>query len=102
MWKANEKVVYDGVVTGVIHSSKKCGVFVELPSVNITGLVDTPQEVLGEFHPGDSVKVKITSFDELKKYDPMADQVKHVIPYRIEDGVIMECHLKPVLEFSKE
>lgn len=100
IWKANEKVVYDGVVTGVIHSSKKCGVFVELPSVNITGLVATQPEVLGEFHPGDAVKVKITSFDELKKYDPLADQMKHVIPYRIENGVIMECHLKPVLEFS--
>jgi ribosomal protein S1 len=100
IWKANEKVVYDGVVTGVIHSSKKCGVFVELPSVNITGLVATQPEVLGEFHPGDAVKVKITSFDELKKYDPLADQMKHVIPYRIENGVIMECQLKPVLEFS--
>ena len=99
IWKANEKVVYDGVVTGVIHSSKKCGVFVELPSVNITGLVAADAEILSEFHPGDPVKVKITSFDELKRYDPMADQMKHVIPYRIENGVIMECHLKPVLEF---
>lgn len=100
LWKANEKVTYDGVVTGVIHSSKKCGVFVELPSCNITGLVAAAPEALSEFHPGDQVKVKITSFDELRKYDPFTEQFKHIIPYRIVDDVIVECHLKPVLEFA--
>ena len=100
LWKANEKVVYEGVVTGVIHSAKKCGVFVELPSCNITGLVKEDPEKLSEYHPGDLVKVRITSFDEIKKYDPMVDQMKHVIPYVITNGVIQECNLKPVLEFD--
>ena len=102
LWKTNENTEYEGIVTGVIHSSKKCGVFVELPSANITGLVSCSAELLSEFHPGDKVSVKITSFDELKRYDPYADQMKHVIPYKIENGVITECHLKPVLEFCKE
>jgi ribosomal protein S1 len=101
MWKANEKVTYDGVVTGVIHSAKKCGVFVELPSVNITGLVKEDPEKLSEYHPGDHVPVKITSFDELRQYDPLADQMKHVIPYVVKDGIIRECNLKPVLEFDR-
>ncbi len=100
LWKANENVIYDGVVTGVIHSSKKCGVFVELPSCNITGLVKEEPEKLSEYHPGDHVPVKITSFDELKHYDPLADQLKHVIPYVVKDGIILECNLKPVLEFA--
>jgi ribosomal protein S1 len=100
LWKTNENTVYDGVVTGVIHSSKKCGAFVELPAANITGLVDVEPDRLSEYHPGDSVKIKITSFDELKKYDPEVDQMKHVIPYRIENGVITECRLKPVFEFA--
>lgn len=101
MWKANEKVTYDGVVTGVIHSAKKCGVFVELPSVNITGLVKEDPEKLSEYHPGDHVPVKITSFDELRQYDPLVDQMKHVIPYVVKDGIIRECNLKPVLEFDR-
>jgi ribosomal protein S1 len=102
LWKANENVVYKGIVTGVIHSSKKCGVFVELPQVNITGLVREDPDRLSEYHPGDEVDVKITSFDEIKRYDPMVDQMKLVIPYRIENGVIRECNLKPVLEFLQE
>lgn len=100
LWKTNENVVYDGLVTGVIHSSKKCGVFVELPSCNITGLVKVSPEDLSNYHPGDAVRVKITSFDEIRKYDPFTDQMKHVIPYDIKDGLIKECNLKPVLEFA--
>lgn len=103
LWKANEKVTYDGVVTGVIHSAKKCGVFVELPSCNITGLVNTTPERLSEYHPGDHVSIKITAFDEIKRYDPDVDQMKHVIPYRISpEGVIMECNLKPVFKFLED
>jgi ribosomal protein S1 len=101
MWKANEKVTYDGIVTGVIHSSKNCGVFVELPTVNITGLVKEDPERLSAYHPGDHVPVKITSFDELRQYDPLVDQMKHVIPYVVKDGIISECNLKPVLEFDR-
>ena len=102
LWKTNEQVTYDGRVTGVIHSSKKCGVFVELPSVNVTGLVKVPADQLSNYHPGDEVRVKISSFDEIRRYNPITGQLEHVTPYRVENGIIKECNLKPVLEFSQD
>lgn len=93
------RIVHPGVVTGVINSSKKCGVFVEVPDLNITGMVKVPAEELVNYKPGDKVAVHLSSFDEETYYNKEVGQVQHVDPYVIEDGVLKRCNLKPILEF---
>ena len=99
LWKDFETKTLSGTVTGVINSSKKCGVFVELPSLNMTGLVAVDPAELVKYKAGSSVEVKLTGFDEEKKFNPFTKQNEHVEPYIIEDGRLVRCNLKPVLEF---
>jgi hypothetical protein len=47
------------------------------------------------------VKVKITGFDEEKKWNSITKQMEHVEPYVIEDGCLVRCNLKPVLTFAE-
>lgn len=99
LWKSVEQTVYNGKVTGVINSSKKCGVFVEIPELSITGMVATKPEELVNYKPHSDVKVKLTGFEEELFYDSATEQQQHVIPYEIEDGVLKKCNLKPILQF---
>jgi ribosomal protein S1 len=101
LWKDTENSTFDGRVTGVINSSKKCGVFVELPSLNMTGLVPVEASELVNYKADSLVKVKITGFDEEKKYNTITKQMEHVDPYVIEDGCLVRCNLKPVLTFAE-
>lgn len=55
--------VFDGVVTGVINSKNKIGIFVEITDQSITGLVPVDESELLDYHPGDKVKVQIDSFE---------------------------------------
>lgn len=98
-WEKYSKAVHGGVVTGVINSSKKCGVFVEVPDLNITGMVKVAPEELVNYKPGLDVAVRLSSFDEETYYNKEVGQVQHVDPYVIEDGVLMKCNLKPILVF---
>lgn len=99
LWKEYSEKELEGRVTGVINSSKKCGVFVELPSHNMTGLVAVEPDQLVNYKADSTVKVKFTGFDEEKKYNSITKQMEHVDPYVIEDGCLVRCNLKPVLEF---
>jgi exoribonuclease R len=99
-WKKNLETRRKGLVTGVINTAKKCGVFVELPELNITGLVSLKSDELVNYKPGDEVDVRIVSFDEIRYYDKDYDQVRHAIPYVITDNLVKECNLKPVLQFA--
>ena len=99
LWKEYESKEIEGRVTGVINSSKKCGVFVELPSLEMTGLVPVDPDQLVNYKPDTIVKVKLTGFDEEKKYNNITKQMEHVDPYVIEDGCLVRCNLKPVLSF---
>lgn len=99
LWKANEAKVYDGKVTGVINTAKKCGVFVEIPELSITGMVQAKPEELVNYKPHQAVPVKLTGFDEDTFYDPFIKQVQHAVPYEIEDGRLKKCNIKPVLQF---
>lgn len=99
-WKKNLETRRKGVVTGVINTAKKCGAFVELPELNITGLVTLKSDELVNYKPGDEVDVRIVSFDEIRYYDKDYDQVRHAIPYVITDNLVKECNLKPVLQFA--
>lgn len=90
--------IYKGVVTGVINSSRKCGLFVEIPELNITGMVPTPADKLVGFKPGNNVDVNLNSFDEETYFNKDVMQVQHVPPYIIENGILVKCNLKPILK----
>lgn len=99
-WKAMTDTQYGGIVTGVINSSKKCGVFVEIPSLEITGMVMTTPEKLVEYKAGQNVKVRIIDFEKMLAYDSTTGMLVHQDPYVIEDGKLKSCILKPVLAFA--
>lgn len=99
-WKSFTKSSFVGTVTGVINSSKKCGVFVELPLFNITGMINMEPERLVEFKAGDDVSVRITDFEQMLEYDPSIGNMVHQEPYKIENGCLKRCILKPVLELA--
>ena len=99
LWKKAQETEYEGRITGPIHSSKKCGVFVEIPELNMTGLVPVEPDQLVNYKTDSKVKVKVTGFDEEKKYNPITKQMEHVDPYIIEDGCLVRCNIKPVLTF---
>jgi len=99
-WKSFTKSSFIGTVTGVINSSKKCGVFVELPLFNITGMINMEPERLVEFKAGDEISVRITDFEQMLEYDPSTGNMVHQEPYKIENGCLKSCILKPVLELA--
>lgn len=100
LWKTTADSVFNGRVTGIINSAKKCGVFIEIPELSITGMVATKPEELVNYKPYMDVPVKITGFDEEKYFNYDAQQIQHVVPYEIEDGVLKKCNLKPILQFA--
>ena len=87
-------------MTGIINSSKKCGVFIEIPALNVTGMVSTKPEDLVNYKPRDEVKVKLTGFDEEMFFNQGVGQMQHVDPYVITDGKLEKCNLKPILQFA--
>jgi ribosomal protein S1 len=101
LWKTFSQTSVEGRVTGVINSSNKCGVFVEIPSLDMTGLVPVDADKLVNYKVNSTVNVKITDFDEEKKFNPITKQMEHVEPYIIEDGCLVRCNIKPVLTFAE-
>lgn len=100
LWKANMDTTYAGKVTGVINTSKKCGAFVEIPELSITGMVQAKPEELVLYKPHMNVNVKLTGFNEEMFYNSDAAQLQHVLPYEICGGVLRKCNLKPILQFA--
>lgn len=99
-WKTFTKSTFTGVITGVINSSKKCGVFVELPLFNITGMINVEPERLVDFKAGEELNVRITDFEQMLEYNPSNGNLEHVEPYKIENGCLKSCILKPVFELA--
>lgn len=99
LWKTNMNTVYEGEVTGVINTAKKCGVFVEIPELSITGMVQAKPNELVNYKRYSKVSVKLTGFDEEMFFNSDVNQLQHVMPYVITDGVLRECNLKPILQF---
>lgn len=99
-WNTFTKSTFTGVITGVINSSKKCGVFVELPLFNITGMINVEPERLVDFKTGEEINVRITDFEQMLDYDPTTGLLVHVEPYKIENGCLKSCILKPVFELA--
>ena len=98
VWKTTKEFNNTGIVTGVINSSKKCGIFVELPNLFITGMVNISPTDLVKYKPGDRINVRIDGFEEEVYYNPVIQQTQHVEPYKITDGCIEKCTLKPILK----
>lgn len=96
-WNEFMKKSFKGKVTGVINSSKKSGVFVELTDMNITGLVNMPAQDLVKYSPNQIVDVNIVGFDEMTYIDEIG-QKRHLEPYVIEDDKLRKCILKPMLK----
>lgn len=99
-WKSFTKSTFTGNITGVINSSKKCGVFVEIPIFNITGMINVEPERLVEFKAGEEISVRITDFEKMVEYDPTTGNLVHQEPYKIVDGCLKSCILKPVFELA--
>lgn len=106
-WKRINETKYEGVVTGTINNTKrfgdnvvrKCGVFVEVPELSITGMVNVDPSEICNYKAKQRVDVKIEGFEETMRYNSTAQQMQHVEPYIIENGKIKRCNLKPILKF---
>ena len=103
LWQQLSKTTMEGVITGIINSRNKCGVFVEVPKYNITGMISVTPDKLTEYHKGESINVHLTAFDEQLKYNHETGQMNHVEPYKwhINDKghkILDSFNLRPVFE----
>lgn len=99
-WKTISQQRYNGKVTGIINSSKKCGVFVEVPELSLTGMIPMKPEELVNYKPQDSVEVMVDRFDEDTYYDPTSQQIRHNHPYVIENGILKEVNVKLIFRLA--
>lgn len=98
VWQETENARFIGKVTGIINSSKKCGVFVEIPELSITGMIQCKPTEIVDYKPGDEVNVGIVGFEEETYFNKDVQQVQHQDPYVITDNCIEKCNLKPILK----
>ena len=86
-----EPEIFEGTVTGIINSSNKTGIFVELNDKYITGLMPIDAIDLLDYKPGDSVKVKIKEFETQEGKDPFIYNKK---------GILLKSNVRPVFELA--
>ncbi len=86
-----EHTVYDGIVTGIINSSKKTGAFVEIEGKYITGLMPTDSMDIFNYKPGDRIKIEIKEFEVQEGKDPFIINKK---------GNIVKCNTRPVFKLA--
>lgn len=85
-------------VTGVINSSRKCGVFVEMDGLNINGMLPAPTNELSKYHPGDELVLSIARFEENIQFNQATGGYEHLAPYEVIDGCLDNVRIKPVFE----
>lgn len=100
-WNEFSKKQLNGIITGVIHTSKKCGIFVEIPDYNVTGFVNADPSEIGKYAPQTPIQVTWVGMEENTYYDEATKQNIHSDPFIIEDGVLKKCYVKPILKFVK-
>jgi len=86
-----ESTIYDGIVTGIINSNNKTGIFIELNDKYITGLMPIDASDLLDYKPGDPVKVKISEFEVQEGRDPFIYNKK---------GILLKSNVRPVFELA--
>lgn len=101
-WNKIINTSWKGVVTGIINSSKKQGVFVEIPTLCITGMVEMPSAKLNYFHPGMEVEVKLDRIDEPVVWNQDVGQMQHKPAFVIEDDVLKKCNLRFVFSLVEK
>lgn len=98
-WSEVKNNEWNGKVTGIINSSKKCGVFIEIPELFITGIVNVKSNELVNYKPHQNIKVKIIGFEEETFYNQITQQTQHIEPYIIKNNILEKCNIKPILQF---
>lgn len=81
---------FEGIVTGIINSRNKKGIFIELNDKYITGLAELDSIDLLNYKPGDPVNVKIINFECKEGHEPFV--------YTKNGKHIKECNVRPVFE----
>ena len=94
--KSNDAVSYEpetlhGIVTGIINSNNKTGVFVEIADKYITGLTPMSSSELLDYKPGDPIDVKIKEFEIKDSKDPFVYSKK---------GQIVKSNCRAVFELA--
>ena len=93
-WNEIKNTVFEGIVTGIINSSKKQGVFVEIPKINITGMIEMPSNKLNYYHPGQEVSVMLDRIEEPIVWNQEFEQMQHKPAFIIEDDILKKCNLR--------
>lgn len=68
---------FEGIVTGIINSNGKTGIFIELKNKCITGLMPVDSYDLLDYKPGDEIQVAIKDFEVQKDKDPFVFNKKN-------------------------
>lgn len=97
-WETMSQTPYDGIITGVLNSAKKCGVFVEIPDLCITGMIPAQPEELVNYAAGEHINVRIKNLEEDMTFNDAVGQMQRLQPFEIVDGAIKRVNVKPVLE----
>lgn len=84
------KPSYDGIVTGIINSNNKTGVFVELEEQCITGLLPLETTELLDYKPGDNIKVRFAEFEVQEGKEP----------FEMRKGKVIKSNVRPVFEVA--
>lgn len=99
-WKNFTKTALKGKVTGILQSAKKCGVFVEIPSALVTGMIPMKPDEIVRYREGDAVDVCIVDFEDMSFVDNKTGFRYHNDPYVIEGDTLKSCILKPILKLA--
>lgn len=82
------KPSYEGIVTGIINSNKKTGVFVELEDKCITGLLPMDASDLLDYRVGDPITVKFHEFEVQEGKEP----------FEMRKGKVIKSNVRPIFE----
>ncbi len=81
---------FDGVVTGIINSNNKVGIFVELDNLYITGLLPLDISNILDYKPGDKVKVMVKEFEIQEGKDP----------FEFKNNKLIKSNTRLIFEFA--
>lgn len=85
-------MTFDGSVTGILNSTNKQGVFVEVTDFNFTGMIEMNPTDLVNYRIGDKARVYIDKFEWDVGREPYE---------RNRDGILTEVNLKPIFKEVK-
>lgn len=105
-WKEFVKKPISGVVTGIINSSEKCGVFVEIPEYHMTGMILMKSNEIVKYAPKTQILVNMIGFNLPSYYNDVMEQVQHYSPYILDTNnkdqrIMVKCDLKPILKLAE-